>query len=185
MDKGKSNNERKSAKNRVKLHNISVGSIIIHIIHIFIVLIIMVPVLNLVAKSFSEPLNVSSMKGWQIWPSGFSLNHYKAIITNNKVWSALYNSVVITVIGTALSLVLTCSAAYVLTRPGLPGKKLIMIFLTVIMIVEPTIIQQYMVVRGYGLLNKLWSMILYNTVSVYYLIVLMRYFGERNLHLAR
>ena len=160
------------------LRKVRLGSVLIHLFMIFILLIILIPVLNLVAKTVSDPVKVSMMNGWQIWPSGFSLINYRIILSNDTFWQSLINSVVITVTGTLISVLLTSSAAYVLTRPNLPGKQAIMVFLIVAMIVEPTIIQEYFVMKDFGILNKLWCMILYNSVNIYYLIVLMRFFSD-------
>lgn len=72
----------------------------------------------------------------------------------------------------------TGSAAYALTRPGLPFKKPLMAFFILMMILEPSIIQEYFVVKDLGLLNNIWVMVLYNSVNVYYLILMMRFFEE-------
>ena len=84
----------------------------------------------------------------------------------------------ITVVGVALNVVVTSMAAYAMTRPVLPGKKLFMAFFIMMMIFEPGIIQEYFVIKGLGLMDNLWSMVLYNTVTVYNLILLMRFFSD-------
>ena len=134
--------------------------------------------LNLVAKSFSDPAKVAGMPGWQIIPAGFSLINYEIIFSNPAIWRALLNSVFITVVGVALNVVVTSMAAYAMTRPVLPGKKLFMAFFIMMMIFEPGIIQEYFVIKGLGLMDNLWSMVLYNTVTVYNLILLMRFFSD-------
>jgi putative aldouronate transport system permease protein len=155
-----------------------ISNIFISIILLLTALTMIIPVLNIVAKSFSEPNQVASIKGYQIWTNGFSLIHYKAIFTNKVVWRALGNSVFITVVGVALNIVLTSSAAYALTRPKLVGKKVFMVFLIIMMIFEPGIIQEYFVMKDLKLLDSLLSMILFRSVNVYNLILLMRFFSE-------
>jgi len=135
-------------------------------------------VLNIVAKSLSNPSQVASIKGYQIWPNGLSSIHYKVIFTNKVVWRAFANSVLITVVGVAINIVLTSSAAYALTRPKLVGKKVFMVFLIIMMIFEPGIIQEYFVMKDLKLLDSLLSMILFRSVNVYNLILLMRFFSE-------
>lgn len=63
-------------------------------------------------------------------------------------------------------------------RPGLPLKRLLMVFFIVMMIFEPSIIQEYFVVKNLGLLNNVWVMVLYNSVNVYYLVLMMRFFEQ-------
>ena len=139
---------------------------------VFVLVVVLIPMLNLVAKSFSDPAQVAGMSGWRIIPAGFSLINYQIIFSNPAIWRALFNSLFITVIGVALNVVVTSMAAYALTRPNLPGKKLFMAFFIMMMIFEPGIIQEYFVVKGLGLLDNIWAMVLYN------LILLMRFFSD-------
>ena len=163
-------------KKKFKLPQIS--SVCINGIMVFVLLVVLVPMLNLVAKSFSDPAKVAGMPGWQIIPAGFSLINYEIIFANPAIWRALLNSVFITVVGVALNVVVTSMATYAMTRPVLPGKKLFMAFFIMMMIFEPGIIQEYFVIKGLGLMDNLWSMVLYNTVTVYNLILLMRFFSD-------
>jgi len=91
---------------------------------------------------------------------------------------SIFNSIFITVVGTAINLMVTALAAFTLTRPKLPGKRIFMILVIVIMVLEPGLITEYMVVKRIGLMGSLWSVILYKAVNVYYLILLMRFFEE-------
>lgn len=163
-------------KKRFRLPQVS--SVCINGIMVFVLLVVLVPMLNLVAKSFSDPAKVAGMPGWQIIPAGFSLINYEIIFSSPAIWRALLNSVFITVVGVALNVVVTSMAAYAMTRPVLPGKKLFMAFFIMMMIFEPGIIQEYFVIKGLGLMDNLWSMVLYNTVTVYNLILLMRFFSD-------
>lgn len=161
-----------------KAHRLSIGMTLVYLFMLILSLMIVVPLLNLIAKSFCAPGAVSSMSGFQIWPAEFSLAHYQCVLSTPAIWNALKNSLIITIGGTALSVLLTCSSAYALTRPGLPGKRLLMFFFTAMMVLSAPILQYYLVMKGYGLLNTHWSMILYGCVSVYNMILLMRFFQE-------
>lgn len=151
---------------------------ILNIFMLLIALTMLVPVLNLLVKSISDPAQVPYMKGYQIWPSGLDFINYEVIFSNQVIWTALKNSLFITVVGVVVNILLTTSLAYALTRPGLVGKKVIMVFLIVMMIFEPGIIQEYFVVKDIHLLDSLWSMVLYRSVSVYNVILLMRFFSD-------
>ena len=150
----------------------------INLIMVFVLLVILVPMLNLVAKSFSDPTQVAAMSGWRVIPKGFSLINYQIIFSNPAIWRALFNSVAVTVIGVVLNVVVTSMAAYAMTRPELPGKSLFMAFFIMMMIFEPGIVQEYFVIKDLGLMDKLPVMMLYNTVTVYNLVLLMRFFSE-------
>ena len=154
------------------------STVVINAVMVFVLVVVLIPMLNLVAKSFSDPAQVAGMSGWRIIPAGFSLINYQIIFSNPAIWRALFNSLFITVIGVAHNVVVTSMAAYALTRPNLPGKKLFMAFFIMMMIFEPGIIQEYFVVKGLGLLDNIWAMVLYNSVTVYNLILLMRFFSD-------
>jgi putative aldouronate transport system permease protein len=139
---------------------------------------VLVPLLNLLALSLSDPKRVSELSGLDVLPKGFSLIVYKVLAANQYFMRSILNSVLITVVGTAINLMATSMAAYALTRPGLPGRRWFMLLVIIIMIFEPGIVTEYLVVKRVGLMNSLWSVILYKTVNVYYLILLMRFFEE-------
>mgnify|MGYP001136554154 CR=1 FL=1 len=160
------------------VRNFTVSKFVIGLLLAFISLTMLVPILNLFAKAFSDPSKVHLLHGYDIWPKGFSIVHFQVVLGNPIVGRSLFNSLFITIVGTALSLFFTTITAYVLTRKHLIGKTPIMVVLIVIMIFEPGIVQEYMVVKDLHLLDNLWSMVLYRTINVYYLIIMMRFIEE-------
>jgi putative aldouronate transport system permease protein len=143
-----------------------------------ITLIMLVPVLNIVAMSLSDPARVSQLSGIDIIPKGFSLINYKVLFLNPLILKSIFNSVFITVTGTILNLLFTAMAAYVLTRPKLPGKNIFMVMTIIVMVFEPGLIQQYLLIKKLGLIDSYLSIIIFGAVNVYYLIILMRAFEE-------
>lgn len=157
---------------------LSVSKIIMGIILIFLAASMLIPMLNILAQSLSHPDKVHALKGWDILPKGFSLVNFQVILSQPLVIRSILNSVFITVVGAFLNLVMTASAAYVLTRPGLVGKKIFMYFFIIMMIFEPGIIQEYFLMKDIHLLDSLFSMVFYKCVNVYYLIILMRFMED-------
>lgn len=155
---------------------ITLGKTLIAILLLLISSSIVLPLLNLLARAFSDPEKAFLVGGMEIIPRGFSMFHFKVILQNNLVWISMKNSLIITIVGTACSLLLTSSAAYVLTRPTLPGKRFFMVFLIFMMIMIPGMVQEYFLMKNIKLLDSLWSMIFYKMVSVYYLVIFMRFF---------
>jgi putative aldouronate transport system permease protein len=150
----------------------------IAIVLVAISVIVLVPLLNLLALSLSDPARVSEVRGLTIVPKGFSLVNYRVLAANPLFVRSIMNSVFITVVGTAINLLVTSMAAFALTRPKLPFKRFFQILIVVVMIFEPGLIPEYMVVKKIGLMGSLWAVILYKAVNVYYLIIMMRYFEE-------
>lgn len=157
---------------------LTVPKVIIGLVLTLITLTMFVPIMNLLARALSHPAKVFLLHGYEIWPRGFSFINFQVVLSNPIVGRALLNSVFITVVGTCLSIFFTTIAAYVLTRKHLAFKTPIMIFLIIIMIFEPGIVQEYMVIKDLHLLDSLWAMVLYRMINVYYLIIMMRFLEE-------
>ena len=145
---------------------------------LFLSLTMIIPVLNIFAKSISDPKQSPLMKGLEILPRGMDFINYKIVFSHPVLVPALWNSVVITVIGTALNILLTTTAAYVLTRPRLTLKKPIMLFLIAMMLLDSGFVPEYLVVQRLGLMGSKWAVISVTAVNVYYLIIMMRYFEQ-------
>lgn len=154
---------------------VSLGRLLLGLLLVLIALTMVVPMLNILAKSISHPDKVYLLKGYDILPKGISFVNFEVILSQPVVRRSVINSVTITVAGVLLNLILTSSAAYVLTRKGLPGKKIFMYFFIIMMIFDPGIIQEYLLMKKIHLLDSLFSMIIYKSVNVYYLIILMRF----------
>ncbi|MGD6894488.1 carbohydrate ABC transporter permease [Bacillus infantis] len=160
------------------MRKISLSMGIIYTVLIIISLLVLVPILNLLAMSLSDPLKVHELKGLDILPKGFSLINYQVLFSNPLIVKSIFNSLLITICGTALNLFLTAMAAYVLARTNFAGKKLVMLFLIVVMVFEPGLIPEYLLVKDLGLLDSYLSLILYKAINVFYLFIMMRFFED-------
>lgn len=160
------------------MKKLSLSSVIIYSVLFLLSISVLIPILNILAMSLSDPLKVHELKGLDILPKGFSLINYEILLSNPLILRSLFNTIFITVAGTALNLFLTAMAAYVLARTDFVGKKLVMLLLIVIMVFEPGMIPEYLLVKDLGLLDTYASLILYKAINVYYLFILMRFFGD-------
>ncbi|WP_243297795.1 carbohydrate ABC transporter permease [Bacillus litorisediminis] len=162
----------------MKLKKFSVSSILIYGFLFLVTLSVVVPLLHLLAMSLSDPLKVHELGGLDIIPEGFSLINYQVLLSNPLIVKSIFNTLFITIVGTAFNLLLTAMTAYVLARTRFPGRKLVMLFLIVIMVFEPGLIPEYLLVRDLGLLDSYASLILYKTINIFYLFIMMRFFEE-------
>ena len=162
--------------NRLSKKSLSFMQWFLMIFLFLLTLTMVMPLLHILARSVSDPAKSASMSGLQIIPAGFSLINYEVIFSNKNVVPAIFNSIFITGIGTIINMLLTMLAAYVLTRPNLVGKKILMAFFIVMMLFDPGIVPEYMVIRKLGLMGTKWSVILSQACNVYYLVIMMRYF---------
>lgn len=153
-----------------------IGRLLLAAVLFLFTLTMLIPLLHILARSLSDPMRSTEMSGLEIIPRGFSLINYQVIFGNKNFVPSIFNSIFITLIGTLLNMMLTITAAYVLTRPKLVGKKFLMSFFIVMMLFDPGIVPEYIVIRKLGLMGSQWSVILSQAVNVYYLVILMRYF---------
>lgn len=166
--------DKKTSRVRV----ITFGQILIATVMTLFTLTILIPVLHIVARSFSDPSVSAAMSGLRIIPDRFNTVNYQIVLSNPVIIPAFFNSVFITVVGTLLNMLLTMMGAYALTRPGFVGKKSVMPFLIVMMLFDPGLVPEYLVIKDLGLMGSRWSVILILATNVYYLVILMRYFNE-------
>ena len=156
----------------------SVFQLVLSLFLFLLTLTMILPVLNIIARSLSDPLHSHEMGGLEIIPRGFSAINYEVVLGNDDFLRSIGNSFYVTIIGTILNVMLTTSAAYVLTRKNLVGKQAVMVFLVIMMLISPGLVPQYLVIRKLGLMGSQWSIILSAAVNVYYILICMRYFQE-------
>lgn len=155
---------------------LTLGQLVLDLVMLFLILVTVIPLLNILARSFSDPVEGIGMSGLRVIPQGFSTLNYRIVFNHRVIIPSIFNSVKITLIGTLLNIMLTTSAAYALIQPRLIGKKAIMTFLIIMMLFDPGIVPEYLVVKDLKLIGSHWSVILVAAVNVYYLIIMMRYF---------
>jgi putative aldouronate transport system permease protein len=136
------------------------------------------PLLNLLALSLSDPSKVAGFSGLSIIPDGFSPDVWLLLLQHPNVQRGIFNSVFITAASVVLGTFGTALMAWGLSRPGLPGRRIIFVFVLVTIVFEPGIIPDYFLMKQLGLLNTYWSVILYKVVNAWYLIILVRFFEE-------
>ena len=160
----------------MKKKRYSLFQIILMAVLFLLTLTMIVPLLHILARSLSDPLQSGSMSGLEILPRGFSFINYQVLFSNKNVVPSIFNSIFITVVGTLLNIILTIMAAYALTRPKLVGKRILMVFFIIMMLFDPGIVPEYIVIKQLKLMGTQWSVILCQAMNVYYLIIMMRYF---------
>ncbi|CAN7285563.1 carbohydrate ABC transporter permease [Paenibacillus sp. LjRoot153] len=142
---------------------------------ILISLIMVLPILNIIAQSFSGPVALSAGKV-VLWPVQFTLDNYVTVLKQIAIWRAFSVSVIITVLGTLISLVMTASLAYPLSRNEYRERKYILILVLITMIFHAPLIPNYLLVRNLGLLDSLWALMLPGAISAFNLFVMRSFF---------
>ncbi len=146
-----------------------------------ITLIVLLPIINVIANSFSAPSAVVAGRV-KFWPVDFSIRGYEAVFEYDSVLTGYRNSLFYTVAGTCLNLVMTMLAAYPLSNGKLPYRNVFMLMFTFTMFFGGGMIPNYLLLRDLKMLNTFWAMIVPGSISVYNMII-MRTFIQNSIPL--
>lgn len=138
-------------------------------------LIVLVPLINILASSFSSPAAVSSGQVF-LWPVDFTLRGYEAVLSNSTIVTGFRNSILYVVAGTLVSLALTVMIAYPLSRSGLVGGRALIGGVLFTMVFSGGLIPTYMVVRSFGMLDTPWAMIIPGAIGAWQVLIAMTFF---------
>ncbi len=134
------------------------------------------PLYFVFVASLSEGNQLMAHTGPLALPLGFSGAAYKLVFNNPLVVRGFLNSMHLVVVGTAVNILLTSFAAYVLSRKNVYWKPVLMIMAVVTLLFERGLVPFYLTVRGLGLLNSHWAVILAFAISAYNMIIMRTYF---------
>ncbi|MDQ1913577.1 carbohydrate ABC transporter permease [Paenibacillus sp. GD4] len=142
---------------------------------ILITVIVMYPLLFVLSASVSEPSVVARGQLWLL-PKGINFVGYERVFQNKEILSGYMNTIVYTLVGTAINLVLTICAAYPLSRADFRGRHVITAFIVFTMFFSGGLIPTYLLVKKLGMLNTLWAMVIPNAIAVYNVIIMRTFF---------
>jgi len=135
------------------------------------------PIFNLLAVSFSEGFYAD--KGDVVLkPLGFNTDSWKQILGSDRLWRGLWNTVLVTVGGTFMSLLFSALFAYPLSKSRFPFTRVIMFLVVFCFIFRYPIIPYFISVKNYGLMNTLWSLIVTHLVVEMNVIIMRTFFRQ-------
>ncbi|MBP1991762.1 putative aldouronate transport system permease protein [Paenibacillus eucommiae] len=150
-------------------------SVLNYLILSMTLLIVLYPLVFVLIASLSSPETVIRGEVW-IWPKGFNLDAYSRVFQNKDIMSGYLNTIMYTIAGTAINLVMTVLAAYPLSRKDLKGRNVIVMFMMFTMFFSGGLIPTYMIIKNMGLINTFWAMVIPNAVSVFNIIIMRTFF---------
>ncbi|MFB5678173.1 carbohydrate ABC transporter permease [Paenibacillus terreus] len=134
------------------------------------------PFIYMIAVSLSGTVPV--LKGEvYFWPKEFTWNTYAAVFDNPAIGRAYLNTILYTVLGTAISLLVTAAGAYALSKREMLFQRGFMVMVVITLFFSGGMIPTFLVVRSYHLLDTIWAMVLPGAVSTWNLIVMRTFFS--------
>lgn len=167
----KYNSKRKVRRDRTEI----AAEVIAVLLSLVFISLVIIPVLNTISVALSSGSAETAGKVLLL-PVDFQLTTIKAIIFDTDFLLALYNSMFVTVFGVIFSLFVSILFAYALSSRYLRGKKIFLLLCIVCMVFKGGMVPTYMIIRGLGLLNSFWALILPSCLNIFNMLVIRNYF---------
>lgn len=161
---------------RVKRRSrMTVGEAVLYGFAILFLIAVIYPIYFIVIASFSDPSAVANGQVW-FFPKGFTLEGYKELLRHDNIWIGYRNTILYTVVGTLIGLVVNISAAYALSRKDLVGRKFFSLFFIFTMFFSGGLIPTFLTIRDFHLYDTFLVMVLPFSVVVFDMIVARTFF---------
>ncbi len=140
-------------------------------------LLVAYPLYFVVIASVSDPIAVYEGRVI-LYPIKPTLEGYRRILSYSTLFTGYKNTLLYTLVGTSINVVLTITAGYALSRKELVGRNVMMMGVMITMIVSGGMIPNYLLVRSLKIYNTMWALILPGAVSTWNLIVTRTFFQQ-------
>lgn len=143
---------------------------IVVLILLFLIVIMAYPIYFVLVASFSDPTYVNNGE-MLLYPKGFTLLGYEKVFEESRVWIGYGNTLLYTVLETALGVFFTMMAGFSLSRRELPFRNVIMGYFVFTMYFSGGLIPYYMVIKSMNLTNTRFLMVIISSIAVYNIII--------------
>lgn len=165
------------AKNRIRYTREDIiFNVISYSVITLLILVCLYPIWYVACASITDPTIVAASKGILLWPQELTFDAYAEVFQDAEIWSGYANTLLYTVLGTVINVVLTAMLAYALAHRDLMFKKPLTLFVTFTMFFNGGMIPTYLVIRNMGLLDTRFAALLPGMVSVFNFMVMRTQF---------
>jgi putative aldouronate transport system permease protein len=153
----------------------TIADMLIYLATFIVIIVAVYPFIYVLSMSISDPKHVLDGSVW-LYPQGFSLRSYQRLFENPEIWVDYYNTIFYTVAGTAISVVVTCMAAYPLARRAFFLRKPMMMMIVLPMFFSGGLIPMFLLIKELGIYNTRWAILLPAAASTFLVIVARTFF---------
>lgn len=139
------------------------------------VLVTIYPFWHVVMYSLSDS-HVSMSGGVFLWPREFSLLSYQQLLSTRQLYICYRSSILKTLLGTGIALLLTALTAYPLSLPRFKGRGFFSLMIFFTMLFNGGMIPTYLLIRDLHLLDTFWVYVLPAAMSAYNMFILRNFF---------
>lgn len=166
---------KKRSKSKIGTERMTALDYFIFAVLLVLALMILIPFWNVIMISFATQKEYAS-NPLLMFPKEFTLDSYRALFADGSIFTGYKNTLILLVIGLPLSMFLTTSMAYGLSRNKFPFKRFIFFLVLFTMIFNGGIVPLYLIMKTLHLTGTLWSVILAGSFSAFNMILMMNYF---------
>ena len=158
------------------------ASIIANFVLIIFALFAVLPFILLIISSLTDN-QVAMVEGYSFFPSKLSLSAYKYLLDQwQMIGRGYFMTILVTVLGTTLSIVITSSFAYALSVPGLPGRQILMMMVIISMLFNGGIVASYYVYANFiHIKDTIWALIVPGFLMSAFNVILIRNYYINNI----
>lgn len=133
------------------------------------------PLWYIILGAISDPAEVFKGRLYFL-PKGINSYAITQIINDSRIWRGYSNTIMYTILGLTINMVVTSMAAYATSIKTFKARKYIMLYFIFTMFFGGGLIPLYMLVRSLGLINTVWSLVLPGAINVYNMAIVRAYF---------
>lgn len=162
-------------RSRIYINSDYVFMFFVYFILVLALLVILYPLYFTIIASISDPTSVT-LGEVLLLPHNITFGGYQRIFNYSPIWRGYFNTILYTVVGTTINMVVLLPAAYALSRKDLIARRWIMLYFVFIMYFTGGIVTKFLLVSGLGLLDSIWAIVLPPAVNVFNLIIARTFF---------
>lgn len=157
------------------INRVRVSDFVIAFVILLLSLTCILPFIHIAAKSLSSNTAVLSKRVYLI-PDGFNFDAYTSIFRDGQLTHSLLYTILVTVLFTAVGMIVTVCAAYPLSRKNLKGRSFFAFILMFTLYFSAGLIPEYLLMKDLGLLNSIWVLVLPLAFSPYNMLIMKSFF---------
>ena len=143
---------------------------VVYTVIILFLLVILYPIIFIISASFSEGSEVQLGRVY-LWPVKPTLEGYRAVFSHRNIMTGYRNTILYTLGGTLINVVVTVLCAYPLSRRDMPMRGFFVFLFVFTMFFGGGLIPTYLLVNSLGMVNTFWALLIPGAMSVYNMII--------------
>ena len=148
---------------------------VVYTVIILFLLVILYPIIFIISASFSEGSEVQLGRVY-LWPVKPTLEGYRAVFSHRNIMTGYRNTILYTLGGTLINVVVTVLCAYPLSRRDMPIRGFFVFLFVFTMFFGGGLIPTYLLVNSLGMVNTFWALLIPGAMSVYNMIITRTFF---------